>query len=123
MDAFREMVAADAKSKVEQIPAMVEAHMAMFRENFTMSQEEARSTLAIVRTATSFRQHEESGTARSRCSLLPLHLHATHRGYLVLAPSLKGEAPRILGRRANCDCPAVPTPTMSHSAYSHYLLQ
>ena len=46
MDAFRELVAADAKAKVEQIPAMVEAHMVLFRENFTMSQEEARSTLA-----------------------------------------------------------------------------
>ena len=48
MDAFREVVAADAKAKVEQIPGMVEAHMAMFRENFTMSQEEARSTLATA---------------------------------------------------------------------------
>lgn len=48
MDAFREMVGADAKAKVEQIPAMVEAHLGLMRENFAMTQEEARSTLATA---------------------------------------------------------------------------
>ena len=39
------MVATDAKSKVEQIPALVEAHLALMRENFVVTQEEARANL------------------------------------------------------------------------------
>lgn len=45
MDAFAEMVATDAKAKVEQIPALVEAHLLLMRENFVMTQEAARAHL------------------------------------------------------------------------------
>jgi hypothetical protein len=45
MEAFAEMVTADAKAKVEQIPALVEAHLTLMRENFIMTQEEARANL------------------------------------------------------------------------------
>ena len=46
MDAYREMVSADAKAKVEQIPALIEGHLAFIREAFTKSQADVRTELS-----------------------------------------------------------------------------
>ena len=46
MDAYREMVSADAKAKVEQIPALIEGHLAFIRGAFTKSQADVRTELS-----------------------------------------------------------------------------
>ena len=40
------MVSADAKAKVEQIPALIEGHLAFIREAFTKSQADVRTELS-----------------------------------------------------------------------------